>query len=201
MIEVTIAPTTLAVSLADMKRHLGVTSSDRDIDIESLTEAATRYVEKRTKRTLVTTVYRLNLSDCHVPSGEFEPICLPRPPIQSVSKVEYDPGTGTYTEITGYQLVKADEYSYILPAPSTRWPAVVKEKYNAFRVDYTAGYATVPPEAKHCIKLLVRHWYDNASAATESTTKEIELGVASLCRSLGTGFYADVQTHEVGSDY
>lgn len=184
-----------------MKRHLGVTSSERDTDIESMTDAATRWLVKRTKRAYAVTTYRLSLSECHVPVGDFEPICLPRPPIQSVTTVEYDPGTGSFSTIPIYQLVRNEEYAYLLPAAGSRWPAVAQERFDAFRVTYVAGSATIPAEAKHVIKLLVRHWYDNASATVDSANKEIELGVKSLCRSLGTGFYANVSADEASEDY
>ena len=201
MLEVITAPTVPAVPLGEMKRHLGVTSSERDTDIESMVDGATRWLVKRTKRAYAVTTYRLNLSECHVPVGDFQPICLPRPPIQSITTVEYDPGTGAFTAITGYQLVRSEEYAYILPAASTRWPAVALERFDAFRVTYVAGSTAVPAEAKHCIKLIVRHWYDNGSATMDTTNKEIELGVKSLCRSLGTGFYANVSAYETSSDY
>jgi uncharacterized phiE125 gp8 family phage protein len=198
MLEVIAEPDKLAVDLAEAKRHLGVTSNDRDVDIESLIKAATNYLQRRTGRTFFITQYRLNLSDLHVPSGDFCPIYLRLPPVQSVELVEYD-YNGNTVEISNTQLAKNDEHAYLLPAANERWPAVESETWNALRVEYTAGFTTVPPEAKHAIKLLIRHWYDNASAVlTGSISKEIELGLASLVRSLSTGFYANVSTYEAG---
>ena len=193
------APTHPAVSLAEMKRHLGVTSSDRDVDIESLTDAASNYIARRCKRTFPETEYLLTLSDYEFPASEFCAIYLPRPPVISVENVEYyATADGSPIEITDYQLVRSEVAAFLLPAAGERWPEISCEKADAFRVEYTAGYVTVPPEAKHAIKLLVRHWYDNASAVqVGGTSKEIELGLASLVRSLGIGFYADdLSPHE-----
>lgn len=198
------APTVPIVTLAEMKRHLGVTSNDRDLDIESLTDAATNYVARRCKRTLPVTTYVLTMSDWDYPAGDFCKIFLPRPPVISVELVRYYDGVDLVTPVTiapaSYQLVRSEIMAYLLPAPGERWPVIESERADAFEVQYTAGYVAAPPEAKRAVMLLARHWYDNASAVTSGeTSKEVELSLASLVRSLGIGFYADVSTDQEGS--
>ena len=193
MLQTLLKPTTPILTLAEAKRHLGVTSDERDMDIESLVEAATNYIARRCGRTFGTTLYRLSLDEDHVEDGSFTEIVLPYPPVQQVALVEYEDANGTTTELQDYQFLSTDERAWILPAPGERWPAVQDENATAFRIEYLAGYTEVPAEAKHAVRVLTRHWYDNASAVTTGTiSKEIELSLASLCRSLGTGWYADV---------
>ncbi len=193
MLQVLIKPSTPIITLAEAKRHLGVTSDERDTDIESMIDAATSYIARRCGRTFGTTLYRLSLDEDQVEDGSFTKIELPYPPVQSVALIEYEDANGTTTELLDYQLVSTDECAYVLPAAGERWPAVQDENATAFRVEYLAGYSEVPAEAKHAVKVLIRHWYDNASAVLTGTiSKEIELSLASLCRSLGTGWYADV---------
>lgn len=193
MLQTLLKPTTPILTLAEAKRHLGVTSDERDMDIESLVEAATNYIARRCGRTFGTTLYRLSLDEDHVQDGSYTEIVLPYPPVQSVALIEYEDANGTTTELSDYQFLSTDERAWILPAPGERWPAVQDENATAFRIEYLAGYTETPAEAKHAVRVLIRHWYDNASAVITGTiSKEIELSLASLCRSLGTGWYADV---------
>lgn len=83
----------------------------------------------------------------------------------------------------------------VFPASGKYWPHVRYDDAAALTIDYVAGPVDgqdTKPEAKQAIKLLVRHWFDNASAVGQ-IGRELELGVASLVRSLGTGYYADVE--------
>lgn len=193
MLQVLLKPKALSVGLNDVKRHLGVTSDERDLDIEALIAAAVAYIARRTGRTFGTTLYRLTLSYDELVHGSFDKIVLAYPPVQAIALIEYEDEVGQTVELTDYQLVANDDMAYVLPAAGARWPALQDENATAFRIEYMAGYTSLPDEAVLAVKLLVRHWYDNASAVVTGTiSKEIELSLGSLCRSMGTGWYADV---------
>ena len=185
-------PTAIPLTTAEAKRHLGVTDSDHDLDIDTLIKAAMNYIERRSGRTLLTTSYRLDLP-CFPDRIE-----LPKTPLESLTSIDYYDVDGNDTPLANYQVWSSiDVPSYIVPAPSEVWPQTQAERIDAVRVVFDAGYgateATVPPEAKHAIKLLIRHWYDNPSAViVGSISKEVEFAADALIRSLGTGFYADV---------
>lgn len=179
-----------ALSLSDAKRSLGVTGNDNDTYIEDLVTAATNILRRWTGRELTTAQYRLSL-------GCFPwRIELPFPPLASVESVKYyDPdGVDQTLAEEAYQLVTSDTVPALLvPAPGTAWPSVQVDRVAAVRIEYTAGTATAPPEARQFIRMLTRHWYDNPSGVVTGTiSKEVEFALRSLAASLGTGFYADV---------
>lgn len=181
------------LTLSDAKTHLGVTDQEHDVLIDSLIAAASEYTAKRTGRTWAVTTYNLILPCWQRPFVE-----LPRPPLQSIASIQYydtDDASQTYT--THQLWASLDSPGRIYPAAGEDWPAENQERIDAITIQYVAGYglteASFPGELKQAIRLLIRHWYDNPSAvASGTTTKEIELSVASLMNSLGTGYYADV---------
>lgn len=158
--------------------------------IADLVDAAANVLRRWTGRELTTTRYRLSLVSF--------PACieLPFPPLASVeSIVYYDPvGTDITMNVADYQIAKQLEtVSTIWPAPSKEWPHVQSNRMDAVKIEFTSGTATATPEARHFLRMLVRHWYDNPSAVTSGVmTKEVEFSLRSLAASLGTGFYADI---------
>lgn len=186
-------PTQPICTLAELKRHLGVTSDDKDTDIEALAEAATNYIQRRCGRSFAYTLWRMTLEAGEVPSGTAQKLRLPFPPVVDIELVEYENAAGVTAEMLQWQLACGEDGAEITPAAGAAWPDVQEGNLSALRIEYVAGHEVVPAEARHCVKMLVRHWYDNASAViTGVTSKPIEMGVNSLIRSMGTGFYADL---------
>ena len=181
---------TPAISLSEIKDSLGVAGHDHDQMINDLIGAATNVLRRWTGRELTTTRYRLSLSGfpCYID--------LPFPPLASVESITYydTAGVDEVMDAADYQVCKYLEVpSQIVPAPNTVWPTTQNDRIDAVQVEFLAGTSTAPPEARHFIRMLVRHWYDNPSAVTSGVmTKEVEFSLRSLAASLGTGFYADV---------
>lgn len=198
-LKVTTPPTLSPVSLASIKTHLGVTSSDRDTEIESLVAAAAGYIERRTGLTFAPRTYQYVLAYDEVPSGLACGIPLPGPPVSSITSIQYRDTSDALVTLTGAQLESVPDWASIYPVVDQVWPSVRDGRRDAFTVTYTAGSDPPPAEAVHAIKLLVRHWYDNAGAVIVGTiSKEIDLGLASLVRALGRGFYAGASIDETG---
>lgn len=178
-----------ALYLSDAKRSLGVTGDDNDTYIAELVEAAANILRRWTGRELTTTQYRLSL-------GCFGRIEIPFPPLVTIDAFKYyDPdGVDQTLDAAAYQVAKSSEVPAILiPAPNTEWPSVQDGRIAAVRIEYTAGSAVAPPEARQFIRLLIRHWYDNPSGVITGTiSKEVEFSLKHIAASLGTGFYADV---------
>lgn len=194
MLTIESASDVLPVSLATAKRNLGVTVDERDHDIETLIKAASGYLGTRTGRSWISTSYLLELEE--FPEG----IILPRPPLLGVDVVQYYDSSGVLQTLARSQWqvqVGGNLPATLRPAPGTYWPATHVDRMDAVKVRFRGGYGETPQEmpaefTQACL-LLMRHWYDNPGAVvTGSISKEIELSVASLVRSLGTGFYADV---------
>lgn len=183
------APVNLPVRLSDMKIHLGVTVQDRDTDIEVMIRAATNFIQRWTSRVLLNTAYRYTVDA--FPCEDW--IQLPMTPLSSITSINYYDSAGTTQAYTGYQIEQTDDCAAIIrPAILGTWPGTQSGRVDAIKIDYVVGYGetegTVPDEAKHAVKLLVRHWYDNAGAVLVGTiSKDMEFSLKSLLRSLSTG--------------
>lgn len=190
MLELLTTTRTPAISLSDAKRSLGVTGNDNDLYIGELVDAAANVLRRWTGRELTTTQYRLSLG-CFPRAIE-----LPFPPFVSVESFKYYDANGVDTTLaeSDYQIRKSAEVPAILwPAPLAVWPQVQSDRIAAVRIEYTAGSALAPPEARQFVRMLIRHWYDNPSGVITGTiSKEVEFSLRHLAASLGTGFYADV---------
>lgn len=171
-------PTGQPVSLDVAKKHLRIAPDDIDQDDEvgRLIRAATAHVEKITQRSLLSQSWRLVL-DCFPPCA----LLIPRPPLVSVEAI-------AYTDVAGQEQL-LDESTYLVnpyemigrvtPAQGRRWPATARQAMS-LRVDFTAGYSTVPEDIVSAILLLVGHFDQNREAATAGALAEIPMGVEAL---------------------
>lgn len=145
-----------AVSTADLKTHLRVTSSSDDTYIESLGKAAQAQVEAFTSRRLNAVTYDLLLDDWP------ETIYLPFAPVASITSIKY------YSDATTLTTWSSSEYEYdiygepcrIKPKDGYSWPSQ-HVMMNAIQVRFVTGYSTVPLEFVEAIKLLVGDMYEN----------------------------------------
>jgi uncharacterized phiE125 gp8 family phage protein len=187
----TAEPIALAVTLDDAKRHLRIDFDIEDMYIRSLIETAVAWLETAVGRTLITTNWKV--------IGETWPcgrlIELKFPPLQEITSVKY------YDEDDVLQTLATDKYLTILDdfmpggielKHEETWPAL-GIRHDAVQIEYVAGYGDLPSEIPHtarqCILMLVGHWYLNREAVLVGTiSKEIELAVASLARTLKTCF-------------
>ena len=164
------APTVEPVSLADAKLHVRVDTPDEDILIQSLIRAAREYVETATHRALLTQTWDLKLDG--FPSAEGA-ICVPMPPVSSVTSITYTATDGTATTWSS-SLYTTDLPTGPHAAPARITPAygqyypLTRDVMNAVTVRVVCGYgttaATVPDSLRSAVKLLVGHWYASREA-------------------------------------
>ena len=157
----TVAPTLQPVSLEEVYAHVRV--ADRSADtlalLNRLIDTAARLAEEITRRALLTQTWQLKL-DAFPPSE----ILLPRPPLQSVTAIQYVDTSGE-TQTLGaevYTVDTAHDPGRVLLAASQTWPAIRGEP-NDVTITYVAGWtaaASVPQTIRHAILMLVHHWYD-----------------------------------------
>lgn len=134
----TVEPTVRVVGLDEMKHHLRVTWDEENDSIEDICLAAEEEVEKELSRalTLGTYVLRLDRFPCYE-------IHLPRPPLSSVSQVQYVDVNGN-TVVLGSSVYTVDVTSNpgrIHLAYNQVWPTI-RDIPNAVIVTYVAGKAT-----------------------------------------------------------
>lgn len=177
-------PASEPITTAEAKSHLRVDISDDDTLIDSLVTAARVHVENITRRQLITATW-VESFDCF-PDNRYCPIYLSKPPLASVSSIEYvdtDGNTTTWSS-SNYRVDTASQPGRITPAYNEDWPTDVRDVTNAVSITYVAGYGSatdVPGPIRSAILLLVAHWYENREAVViGATVKELPIAVDHL---------------------
>ena len=179
------------LTLAEAKQHLRVEVADDDALITSLVIAARQYIEGRTGRILCS---RAHINELAGFPRDGKDIVLPVSPVTAVASVSYFDSNGatqTLTVGTGYRLALHLSPARIrLPVSSSAWLETIAVE-DAVTITFTAGYANigaVPETAKHAVRLLIGHWYENREAVVTGTiASSLLLTVDSLCGILHSG--------------
>lgn len=159
-----------ALTVEEAKRHLRITSSSEDGDIEALVAVAQDHIERTSGRAFLTAKYRLTVES--FPScGELR---LPRVPVQTIDSVTYLDADGAEQTLSDslYRLSRAAFSSSSqavalvtdAPFPVTDWTG------DAVSVSFTAGEtdaANLPRELVHLTKLVVGTLYRERASFDE----------------------------------
>jgi uncharacterized phiE125 gp8 family phage protein len=181
-IKIITAPVLEPITLTEAKAQCRVDISDDDALITGYIAAARDYCEKIDWRAYLTQTIELWLEEW--PCGD--EISLPRPPLQSVTKIEYYGVDDTkYTLETSVYGVDANSTPGRVHLKYNQvWPSTQLRDYSAICVTYLAGWtaaANVPQTIKQAVLLLVGHWYENREATTVgAVSRPIEFAVESL---------------------
>lgn len=212
-LSVVVAPTVEPVTLAEVWTDLRLDPSGSppstffDAELNALIAAAREYIEKITRRALVTQTCSMTMPGfpdvvrfggreyayherfaCMLPrTGKIE---IPRPPLQSVTEVQY------FDTAMASQVVSPSLYRVIaqgtMPATielvdGAEWPETAVRD-DAVTVTYVAGYpgsgsppdlrAGVPQPLKSAIKLHIRRYF-NANAPEDSD--RLDQAIDNLC--------------------
>lgn len=171
----TTAPASYPVALADVKAAADVTFTDDDDLLNALIAAATGVVEEMTGKSLIAQSWTRTSEGV---SGK-TCISLKRPPVTSLTSITYydgDNSSQTFDTANVY-LVKDEDRAIIEPIDS--WPTMY-DRPDALAIEFASGYSTVPPELVQAIKMLVAEWYDNNLTASEAKRMEVPFGVSTL---------------------
>lgn len=195
----TVAPTSLPVTLADVKTLLRLDGAEFDVMLTQYMKAATEAAEKYTKRAFITQTWKVSLDAQpsaymdNIPPGTYElpttllfgdlpkTLLLPMEPIQSITSVKtYDNNnTETVMSAAGYYLDTIG--SRLVLNQTTSWPSNMRNIASAI-VEYVAGYGTsdaVPDGIKQAIKEMVKALYDGCT---------MDQAMSGLAKSLLDGF-------------
>lgn len=145
------------LTLDEVRTHLRLDDSTDDAYALALAAAVREAFESETGRQLVTATWRATL-DCF-PASRHDPIRLPRPPLASVSSIEYTDEAGET------QTWDASEYTVetfagplarrglVYPAINREWP-VTSAVPGAVRITFVAGVApSLIPEGYRAVLL------------------------------------------------
>lgn len=186
---VTTPPAEEPITLAEAKLHLRVDHDDDDTLISSLITAARQYVELSTRRALVTQTHQYVLEEFPCDHD----IDLARPPIQSVSSIQYvDTNGDTQTFSTNNWRFIPGEPGEIELKYGRVWP-VTQPRGDAVTITYITGYgdaSDVPELAKAAIKLYLGHLYENREAVVVGAiVAKVPMAVESIIGMLRWGDY------------
>jgi len=160
--------TVISQEEARQQIRLGPNDGSLDADVMRLVRAATEVVEETTWRALITQTWRLTLDQfpCR--------IVLPRPPLQSVTSLQYVDENGALQTLgsTKYLVTLDAEPGRIEPAYNEVWPTT-RCQQDAVRVTYVAGYGAaasdVPQGIRQAILLILADWFRNREANITGT--------------------------------
>lgn len=166
-----IEPTTITdpllepVSLAEARLQLAIDAAgSQDKNLAIFIEAARRYFESRTGRTVHQTSYELCLN-----AFPAESCGLPRAtPLISIDSVKYWDSTGAENTVPATDYI-ADTQSTpgrLVLGYGKTWPSFTAYPSNPVRIRYTAGIASSPvteadSDIKLAVLLLTAHFYEH----------------------------------------
>lgn len=184
-------PLTEPVTLLEAKQHLRVDTTEDDLYIERLIEAAREYVEIHLDRSLVTRRYRMTCD--RFPST----IELPKPPA-----IEKDSVVIIY-RIGDIDQVRLEDSDFRVDYDST--PGMIHTRFNGFwpspcydtnvvTIEWSAGYGDspqdVPAAIRHAILMLVAQYYERRMATDSMGFSEVPYGVKALLAASLWGAYS-----------
>lgn len=153
----TVEPVADAITIHTAKKQCEIAASDtaHDAHLHRLITGAVRDVERWTRRALITQTWQLTMT--RFPDWE---IVLPRPPLQSVTSIQYVDEAGvTQTLSPALYQVSSDQPAIVQPAYNEVWPVTRVSTRDAVTITYVAGYGidstTIPPEFTNVIAELV----------------------------------------------
>lgn len=165
----TTAPTTEPLTVAEGRAHLRVDDSSDNDTIDALITTTRERVEEELGRALITQTWTLTLD--RFPHG---PIELPRPPLQSVTSITYIDSDGA-SQTWGSSLYRVDTAAQpgrITPAYGESYPTT-RDVTGAVTVTFVAGYgaaaADVPRPIRQAMLLLLGHAYAHREIVVAGT--------------------------------
>lgn len=182
-LKLSVAPTQEPITLAEAKAQCRVDIDTDDAYLIDLIGAAREWCEEHDWRAYLTQTWECWLDGW--PSGDA--IILPKPPLSSVTKVEYYGTDDTKYTLAG-TVYAADtvsvpglvhlKYNQVWPTETALRP------YNPICVTFVCGWtnaALVPRRIRQAMLLLIGHWYENRETVVIGTiSRSLEFGVTAL---------------------
>lgn len=172
-------PTAEAVALDRLRLAVKVDGHDLDEELALRLAEATQLIEHEYGFALITQTWQLRL-DGFPTCGAIE---IPRPPLQSVTSIEYVDTAGV-TQTWDNTLYRVDDFSEpgrITPAYEQSYPST-RPVTGAVTVTYVAGYgddeSAVPALAKSALLLAAVDLYRNPETIVAGTVSELPSSVS-----------------------
>jgi len=184
------APAVDAVTLAECKAHMRITSSADDTYLQGVLDAALSFVDAQGAlgRAMVTQVW-YQWADANPGS-----VRLLLGPVQSVDGVSYYDADGALQSATlsDFAVRGTPDATTIAPKAGFSWPSA-QSRDDAIRIEYTAGFgdagSDVPAGVRHAVKLLVAHWEQQRQQGVDAAMYDLPFGFNELIAAERRSFY------------
>jgi len=169
------APAHEPVTLAEVKDHLRVDTTDEDALISALIIAARQWAEEYTGRQFMAATWDWMLDV--IPDG----FSVPLPPLQSVTSIKYLDTDGAEQTLvsTAYRVDAISEPGRIALAYGQTWPSIYSV-INAVTVRFVAGYTTVPEPIRQAVLIMVGELYEQRQDSASYQVNAVPFGVRAL---------------------
>jgi uncharacterized phiE125 gp8 family phage protein len=154
-----------------MRDHCRVSGPDDDAVLTAYEAAAVEAVERWTQRLLTPRAVTLRLPN--LPLGRM-PIELPGGRVSAVASV-----TALEAEMPAFEFL-GDSPALLVPAAD--WPVLTGAEGYPVTITYTAGYATVPADLVHAVKLIAAEMYERRENATEGALTPVVVSAEYLMK-------------------
>lgn len=176
---VTVAPTTLPLTINEVKEHLHLDLDDKTQDalLKVLIRAATDYAEKYTKRDFITRTYE-TLRDSFTDSLEIR-----RSPLQSVTTVEYlQDGLFVTVSTDIYFATNSNTFSRLTLKTGQVWPTDIDLQEQSVKITFKSGYgnnlSSVPDALREGMLQYISAMYENRGDCNEGRVSGSSVGLA-----------------------
>jgi len=178
----TVAPAISAVEFEDAVKQVELPSdgTTHTRHLERAIATALADAERCTRRAFITQTWRLSLR-------EFPPrIYLPRPPLQSITSIQYTDDDGTIQTLSSslYQVTLDASPAYVEPAFGKSWPSIRSETVEPIVITYVAGFGddaeNIPAQYQNLIFELVAFRFMNRGDTDQDIPRHIKWSLKSL---------------------
>lgn len=213
-LEVITKPTFEPISLDEAKGYLRVSQDLEDAWITSAIKAARYYSELHLKQTIPATTYTwfidsfpsnqgyfnrdiraAGMGPAWLPGTQSAVITLPKPPLLSVTGVEYRDVQGQMQTLDpATYVVSLGMGTSLATANNSIWPpTAVAPLIDNVLITFRSGYATaddIPEPIKIACQMWVTHWYEQRLPVTGMTMTRVPDHVLALLDSCYHGTYS-----------
>lgn len=171
----TTAPGSEPVTLTEAKAWARITETAEDSLIEAVISSARQMAEEYTRRQFITASWTQTLDRFPSMDDEQGVIRLQRPPLISVTSIQYYDQNGTLQTLSGsnYAVDVRETPGRLRPAYGLSWPAT-RRQMAAVTIVYQAGYgstaASVPQAIRDAIKMYCATFLENRLNVVTGTT-------------------------------
>ena len=176
---VTVVPTTLPLTVNEVKEHLRLDIDDKTQDalLKVLIRAATDYAEKYTKKDFITRTYE-TLRDSFADSLEIR-----RSPLQSVTTVEYlQDGSFVTVSTDVYFVTSSNTFAHLALKENQTWPTGEDLQEQSVKITFKTGYgntlSSVPDSLREGLLQHIAAMYENRGDCNEGRVSGGSIGSA-----------------------